>query len=201
MKNTFAFTADSLTVKGHTFPAEYIPGDGKITIFVTLDENDADKDAVIVVPADDPRYACIMAAINPNAAPAESLPETPAEEAELAQEEAPNNADAPEEQRPAASAEQGTGESVPRNPKEAHGPVPEKPFINTRIDGTGYSIFFNGEAKRTQIHFTSDANNRMIEAAVSAGFYYSPLTDTYNKKLTFKAYRAAVALAQSYNAA
>lgn len=171
MKNTFAFTVDSLTVKGHVFPAEYIPGDGKITIFVTLDENDADKDAVITVPADDPRYACIMAAINPNAAPAESLPEMPAEEC------------------------------ASRSPKEARDPIPEKLFINTRIDGTGYSIFFNGEAKRTQIRFTSDANSGMIEAAKTAGFYYSKLTDTFNRRLTFKAYRAALALAARFDAA
>ncbi len=199
MKTTFTFTADSLTVKGHTFPAEYIPGDGKITIFVTLDANDADKDAVIVVPADDPRYDRIMAAVAPDAAPAEALPETPAEEAVPAREEA-SDADASDATPDAASVEQTSEETEPNSPKEAR-PVPEKPFINTRIDGTGYSIFFNGEAKRTQIRFTSDANNRMIEAAVSAGFYYSPHTDTYNKKLTFKAYRAAVALAETYNAA
>lgn len=203
MKNIFTFTVDSLTVNGHKFPAEYIPGkDGRVTIFVTLDETDADKDAVITVAADDPRYADVMAAINPDAAPTVAdEPETPVEAVEPTQEEEPKAAAVEAAQDTDADAAKQTSENVQRNPKEARGPIPEKPFINTRIDGIGYSIFFNGEAKRTQIRFTSDANNRMIEAAVSAGFYYSPLTNTYNKKLTFRAYRAAVALAQSYDAA
>ena len=92
-------------------------------------------------------------------------------------------------------------EKPARDPKQARGAVPEKSFIGTRLDGAGYSIFFNGEAQRTQIRFAADADSRMIEAAKAAGFYYSPTSGTYNKKLTFKAYRAAVALTEQFNAA
>ena len=92
-------------------------------------------------------------------------------------------------------------EKPARDPKQARGAVPEKSFIGTRLDGAGYSIFFNGEAQRTQIRFAADADSRMIEAAKAAGFYYSPTSGTYNKKLTFKAYRTAVALTEQFNAA
>lgn len=180
-----------------------------MTIFVTLDADDADKDAVISVSADDPRHAAIIAAVSGESAPAEEAEQNAAEQTagipagyratvtsagnvvvaerhiDLNDNEVPDAA----EEKPA------------RDPKQARGAVPEKSFIGTRLDGAGYSIFFNGEAQRTQIRFAADADSRMIEAAKAAGFYYSPTSGTYNKKLTFKAYRAAIALAEQFNAA
>lgn len=210
MKNIFTFTAETLTVNGHTFPAEYVVHEDKsVTIFVTLDADDADKDAVISVSADDPRHAAIIAAVSSESVPAEEAEQNAADQPagipagyratvtstgnvvvaerhiDLNDNEAPDAA----EEKPA------------RDPKQARGAVPEKSFIGTRLDGAGYSIFFNGEAQRTQIRFAADADSRMIEAAKAAGFYYSPTSGTYNKKLTFKAYRAAVALTEQFNAA
>lgn len=212
MKNIFAFTADTLTVNGHTFPAEYVVHEDKsVTIFVTLDADDADKDAVISVSADDPRHAAIIAAISGEPAPAEE-PEQNAVEQTAGipvgyQATVTNTGNVvvaerhiylnDNEVQDADAAE----EKPARDPKQARGAVPEKSFIGTRLDGAAYSIFFNGEAQRTQIRFAADADSRMIEAAKAAGFYYSPTSGTYNKKLTFKAYRAAVALTEQFNAA
>lgn len=216
MKNIFAFTADALTVNGHTFPAEYVVHEDKsVTIFVTLDADDADKDAVISVSADDPRHAAIIAAVSGESAPTEEPEQNAAEQTAgipagyqavvtntgnvvVAERHIDLNDN---EIQDAAEVQDAAEEKPARNPKQERGAVPEKSFIGTRLDGAGYSIFFNGEAQRTQIRFAADADSRMIEAAKAAGFYYSPTSGTYNKKLTFKAYRAAVALAEQFNAA
>ena len=180
-----------------------------MTIFVTLDADDADKDAVISVSADDPRHAAIIVAVSGEPAPAEEPEQNAVEQTagipvgyQAVVTSAGNVVVAERHIDLNDNEVQDAAEEKPaRDPKQARGAVPEKSFIGTRLDGAGYSIFFNGEAQRTQIRFAADADSRMIEAAKAAGFYYSPTSGTYNKKLTFKAYRAAIALAEQFNAA
>ena len=73
--------------------------------------------------------------------------------------------------------------------------IPEKTFIGTAITGRGYAIIFDKATERTRV-ILSDPTNRKARAAIKeAGFYYSPSAKSWNRKLTFRAYRAANALA------
>lgn len=83
-----------------------------------------------------------------------------------------------------------------QEPKSARGPVPEKTFVNQTLRGNGWIIYFDGIANRTRVIFSSDPSKKAIEAVENAGFYYSSKMNSWNKKLTFKAYRAAQELAK-----
>jgi hypothetical protein len=78
--------------------------------------------------------------------------------------------------------------------------VPAKDFIGKTIQGEGWQIIFDGNAARTRVILQDSASDAMREAVKAAGFYWSNNLESYNKKLTFKAYRAAQALAQKLNA-
>lgn len=81
-------------------------------------------------------------------------------------------------------------------------PVPEKTFIGETITGNGWRIYFSAELQRTQVFLdeSSPQIKRLTAATCDAGFYYSPRTQSYNKKLTFRAWRAAQALSQRLQA-
>lgn len=79
--------------------------------------------------------------------------------------------------------------------KQAHSPAPEKDFIGETITGNGWRIFFDGASNRTRVIFDSDPTDAARAALEKAGFYYSQTMNSYNKKLTFKAHRAALDLA------
>lgn len=83
-----------------------------------------------------------------------------------------------------------------QEPKSARGPIPEKTFVNQTLQGNGWKIYFDGIANRTRVIFSSDPSKKAIEAVENAGFYYSSKMNSWNKKLTFKAYRAAQELAK-----
>lgn len=73
--------------------------------------------------------------------------------------------------------------------------IPEKTFIGECITGAGWCIVFDKALNRTRVIFKNapDAARAVI---LAAGFYYSYKTDSYNKKLTHRAHRAAEALAR-----
>ena len=184
MKHNFKFSANTLTVNGKSWPVEYIPDpSGALLLFVTVDETDADNDAIIVIKPEDSLFAAASAAAN--AEQAEEAPEAaetvqPVEEAEQA-DEAP--------------------EAVKPDPKQAHGPIPEKTFIGTEIPLPCGKVLFDPETERTRIILNDSPAADVVEKVKAAGFFYSPRTKSYNKKLTFRAYRAAVKLAAELNAA
>ncbi len=104
-----------------------------------------------------------------------------------------------EEQEPAApvETETPTAEPVPAAvPVEQATPrtIPEKTFIGETITGKGWRILFDGEAQRTRVCFDAAPTDAARAAVEKAGFYFSAALNSYNKKLTFKAHRAAVAL-------
>lgn len=105
------------------------------------------------------------------------------------------------ETRPAPKKrEQKTRKPAAMDPaKAARGPVPEKAFINTEITGRGWRIFFDGEENRTRVIFEKCPTKEVRQIVKDAGFYWAPNMGSWNKKLTFKAYRAAVALAGELN--
>ena len=203
MKHNFKFSANTLTVNGKSWPVEYIPDpSGALLLFVTVDETDADNDAIIVIKPEDSLFAAASAAAN--AEQAEEAPETaetvqPVEEVEQT-EEAP---EAVETVQPAEEAEQAdeAPEAVKPDPKQAHGPIPEKTFIGTEIPLPCGKVLFDPETERTRIILNDSPAADVVEKVKAAGFFYSPRTKSYNKKLTFRAYRAAVKLAAELNAA
>ena len=104
--------------------------------------------------------------------------------------------------KPAAEPAEVTAETVQpvKDPKQARAEVPEKNFIGDTITGRGWRIFFDGEAGRTRVMFDADPTEAARAAVEKAGFYFSAAMNSYNKKLTFKARRAALALSGELNA-
>ena len=85
--------------------------------------------------------------------------------------------------------------------KPPRGAAPEKPFAGDKICGQGWTIVFDIALQRTRV-IVQDENREQLRPIIeNAGFYYSKNTDSWHKKLTFKAQRAAVALAENLRAA
>ena len=123
-----------------------------------------------------------------------SQDEQPAPEAE---QEQPDEQPAPEaeQEQPDEQPAQAEQEQPAPDPKQAHGPIPEKTFVGTSIKGARFEIIFDGEAQRTRVIIPAEYRDAARATVEKAGFYYSAPLDSWNKKLTFRAYRAAVALA------
>lgn len=93
----------------------------------------------------------------------------------------------------------GTAEPLPqeRKPREIdpakqrHGEVPEKLFVGTELTGKSWRILFDGDAGKTRVIFPRKPSAKVIEAVKAAGFYWSPSMKSWNKGLTFRAFRAA----------
>lgn len=181
MNNTFSFTPDSLTCNGKTFPAGYsVTPSGAVIAFITVPDSE-EKKRVRFDPDHQEHAAALAAAKGECPAaipkePADLIPEAPA---------------APVEQPaevPAAPIEA----AEPDKPTRA--PVPEKTFIGDSIQGKGWKIYFDGNTARTRVMFEAMPTDAARAAVEKAGFYFSAAMNSWNKKLTFKAYRAAQAL-------
>ena len=153
----------------------------------------------------------------------ESAPEEPttaaghfnAEQAATAQEAPTAAQEAPEEPTPdaleeiggqtvkpaQAATEAATEADAAHDPKATRGPVPEKPFKNETISGKGWSIVFDVGCNRTRVIIADPVKAAARPIVEAAGFYYSRTLDSWNKKLTFRAFRAANALADRLRAA
>ena len=197
----YKFSETTLTCKGVTFPVEYnIIADGSVLAFVILDvePNGYRHKQKIVIRPDEPEYTAALNAAK-SAAATGKRPETilagykkvttPAgnviKRAETVQEK---------QEAPAAETIEQETEKTARDPKQARGPVPEKTFIGETIQGNGWKIIFDGEANRTRVIFEKKPTEAARTATENAGFYYSSAMNSWNKKLTFKAYRAAKVL-------
>ena len=112
--------------------------------------------------------------------------------------------------KPAAPAQEERPETIPTpevlpvtpaaDPKAARAASPEKTFAGTEIVGKGWKILFDADQQRTRIIFAdapTDAAKKVLDAA---GFFYSGRMQSWNKKLTFRAYRAAQFVAQELKA-
>ena len=78
--------------------------------------------------------------------------------------------------------------------KQAHGEVPEKLWIGSELTGKSWRILFDGDAGKTRVIFDRVPSQGVREAVKAAGFYWSPSMKSWNKGLTWKAFRAAQAL-------
>ena len=116
----------------------------------------------------------------------------------------------PVEAKPAKPAKQAKPAAEPAKPvaKAAAKPTePAKPvvpadnaWIGTAIEGKGWRIAFDEATQRTRVIFAADPSAKQKAAIDAAGFFWSNTTKSWNKKLTRKAYRAAVALSETLNA-
>lgn len=82
------------------------------------------------------------------------------------------------------------------NDQKRAGNVPEKTFIGETITGGNWKILFDPETQRTRV-FLDNGSEKQKNAITAAGFWWSGAMNSYNKKLTFKAYRAAKQLAET----
>jgi len=82
------------------------------------------------------------------------------------------------------------------NEQQRAGNTPEKTFIGETITGGNWKILFDPETQRTRV-FLENGSEKQKNAITAAGFWWSGAMNSYNKKLTFKAYRAAKALAET----
>lgn len=194
-----AFTAHEITVNGKTFPAEYsISPSGTVFAFVTVQENGQPVSLRIKIAPADPNHAAALAAAQQErneAHPTEPEAPAPVDEPEASTQQ--EQTEAPEANtEPEAPAQQDEATEEPaRDPKQARGPVPEKNFIGLEIKGNGWKIVFDGSYGRTRVIFKRKPSMKAREAVENAGFFWSPAMQSWNKKLTFKAWRAAQTLA------
>ena len=197
----YTFSETTLTCKGVTFPVEYnIISDGSVLAFVILDVEPSGyrhKQKIVIRP-NEPEYAAALDAAKAAAASGKR-PEnistgyqkiaTPARNVIVPEETAGKKQEAP-----AAETVETEAAKAARNPKQARGPVPEKTFIGETIQGNGWRIIFDGETNRTRVIFEKTPTAAAKAATENAGFYYSSAMNSWNKKLTFKAFRAAKTL-------
>ena len=202
----FDFTNDTITCAGRTFPVKFsVTPSGSVMVFVTMPDR-SEPARVRFTPGDE-AYPAALAAAKGELSGEFTQPEDPAP-VEIEQpapvEAAP--AEEPAEERPeiisspveAAPVEIEQPAPVEAAPVAIEQPtpraIPEKTFIGETINGKGWRILFDGEAQRTRVCFDAAPTDAARAAVEKAGFYFSAALNSYNKKLTFKAHRAAVAL-------
>lgn len=113
-----------------------------------------------------------------------------------AQEAAPEPASAAESAESAKPAEQATEAEKPLKKAVNDAETPEKPFAGQKILGRGWYIYFDAEENRTRVIFERIPHADVRKLLKEKGFYWCPGLMSWNKKLTWKAYRAALALAE-----
>ena len=227
--NTWTFAPDALTVNGRTFPASYsLARTGDVYVFATVkaDADAAEMPVRLHISATMPMHADAVAAAE--AARAASKASKPAEAPAPVQEVAPVVEAAPVQETPAPVQDAPADKPAPAKkarkprkaskPAEAPAPVVEaapvqevapapaqdtpagKAWIGTAIQGKGWSIAFDAAAGRTRVQVEGTPTDAQRSAIEQAGFYWSAQLNSWNKKLTCKAYRAAQALASTLNA-
>ena len=102
---------------------------------------------------------------------------------------------------PAADADRKAAPRRQAPPKPARGPGKPLDFSGQTITGDGWQIVFDAALQRTRVIIQEADRAKLAPLAEAAGFYYSVNTDSWHKKLTHKARRAALALADAFRAA
>lgn len=178
MNTTYTFTSDSIIRDGKTAPVGYSVTPSGAVVAIILDGTRER----IRIESTEPCYQEALAAAKASNNAAKNKPEVK-----------------PAERLTIISDLEKKDEPEKKDPKQARGPVPEKTFINQTIQGNGWHILFDGTTSRTRVIFDGEPSEKVKKAVSEAGFYYSSVMDSWNKKLTFKAYRAAGELAKKLN--
>jgi len=216
MSPVFEFLPAALVVNGKSFPAVYTIEENAVVIAATVQENGAERVVTINVPDTDKNYMLVYAVADETARAAavvDEQPEQPAQDPAPAvavdeqpeqpeQDPAPAAQDTDENRRETISNDASALAERRHAPeKPPRGVAPEKPFAGEKICGQGWTIVFDIALQRTRV-IVQDENREQLRPIIeNAGFYYSKNTDSWHKKLTFKAQRAAVALAENLRAA
>ena len=140
----------------------------------------------------------------PEAVAALPEPETVAQAEPEAQEERPETISEEEVAPEAAQAEPEAAEADPEAQEEeradgykpARGPVKPKDFAAEALTGRGWCIVFDSGMNRTRVIVQDGIRETVAPMIEEAGFWWSENMKSYNRKLTHKAHRAAVALAE-----
>ena len=170
MTNNSSFTASAVILGGDRIPATYRISSTGNSIRAELDM-DGERFALIITKAAPDMFAAAMAAAQGGAADVDG---------ELL---AALMADA----KPVRA----RAERVADPAKQRRGDVPEKGFIGQVFTGRGWRIEFDGAYGKTRVIFERKPSAAVIDAVKAAGFYWSPALKSWNKGLTFRAYRAA----------
>ena len=85
--------------------------------------------------------------------------------------------------------------------KPARGPAKPKEFVAEALTGRGWCIVFDTGMQRTRVIVQDGIRETVAPIIQEAGFYWSDNMRSYNKKLTHRAHRAALALAEKLTAA
>lgn len=207
-----------ITPDWHFTPSEVVKPDGSVflaeysvtpreSVVVLWSEGDKTCQLRVVKDIEDPIYREVLNAARPAPAAPQPVEEAPQAEPQVENPTPDNasqafepvdNAPAPVLLLPASPVAALLPAPVEApSPKDAHGPVPEKTFIDTTIQGAGWRIHFDPATQRTRVFIDSNASAAFRKAIEQAGFCWSPSMQSFNKKLTFRAFRAAQALAQS----
>jgi len=198
MSPVYEFLPAALVVNEKSFPAVYTIDENAVNIAATVQENGAEKIVIIRVPDTDKNYSLVYAVASAAASVPETdaTPEQPAAVVETPAADPAPETDAPAvdvNEQPAASA---LAQRAPVN-KPPRSVAPEKPFAGEKICGQGWTIVFDIALQRTRVIVNETIREKAAPIVENAGFYYSKQTDSWHKKLTFKAQRAAVALADN----
>lgn len=174
--NNVIFSRESITIGADVLPVISAAIDGgNIILTVSAQIDGARRILRITIAQDDASYSeaylAYFAEEKPDQEPEEKPEEDPTDEPKEAPEEAP--------------------EETPVKP--------DKYFIGLTITGKTYRIVFDGDANRTRVIFKIPPRDEIKKALESAKFFWSPTMKSWNKKLTFKAFRAAQALALRLN--
>ena len=207
---TYTFAPDSVTCKGKTYHVEYaIQPSGTVTAFVQLEdrrirvrfaEGTADYTPARAA-AEAARAAWTAARAAAEAAPVAPAPaDKPAEVKPTAKKSATAKKPAKKERREIITTPEVLPVTPAADPKAARAAAPEKTFAGTEIVGNGWKILFDAATQRTRIIFAAEPTPAAKKVLDDAGFFYSGRMDSWNKKLTFRAYRAAQFVAQELTA-
>lgn len=80
--------------------------------------------------------------------------------------------------------------------EELQGILPEQsPALQVLTSGNGWRIVLDATLDRTRLIFDQQPSAEAVQAIEAARFFWSPTTRSYHKRLTHKAQRAALALA------
>ena len=198
--NTWTFSANSVTVNNRTFDAKYSIGKAE-DVFVFAKVNEVP--IRVHIGKDMPEYAAAIAAARAEAEQPKAEAPAKSEQPKPAQEPKPKQ---PKAAKPAKKAQ--TKAEAPAQPeaKPAQEPKPAQPasvdksWIGTTIKGKGFNIAFDEKTQRTRVLFQTEPTQAQKDAINAAGFFWSAQLNSWNKKLTCKAHRASVALAETLNA-
>ncbi len=105
----------------------------------------------------------------------------------------------PKAEKPAKSGSKPAAQPKAEKPARIRVPDPSE-WHRTEIEGNGWVISFDDIIDRTRVIFTTQPTAEQRAAIDEARFYWSNQTQSFNKKLTPKAYRAAMALAETLKA-